>query len=45
MQELQPFQRFKSDWVLDSKAVLWTDVGYSFIISSWAKQVEELPCF
>ncbi len=34
-----------SNWTIDSKAVSWTDVGYSFIISSSIKQVNGLELF
>ncbi len=31
-----------SNWTIDSKAVSWTDVGYSFVISTSIKQVKGL---
>ncbi len=36
------FQGTISNWTVDSKAVSWTDVGYSFIISTSVKQVKGL---
>ncbi|MEE6528648.1 hypothetical protein FKM82_031238, partial [Ascaphus truei] len=32
----------KSNWTIDSKAVSWTGVGYSFVISSSIKQLKGL---
>ncbi len=36
------FQGTISNWTVDSKAVSWTDVGYSFIISASIKQIKGL---
>ncbi len=36
------FQETISNWTVDSKAISWTDVGYSFIISTSIKQVKGL---
>ncbi len=36
------FQGSISNWTIDSKAVSWTDVGYSFVISTSLKQVKGL---
>ncbi len=36
------FQGTISNWTIDSKAVSWTGVGYSFIISTSIKQVKGL---
>ncbi len=36
------FQGTISNWSVDSKAISWTDVGYSFIISTLSKQVKGL---
>ncbi len=35
-------QGTKSNWTIDSKAVSWTGVGYSFVISTSIKQVKGL---
>ncbi len=37
-----PKHRFISNWTVDSKAVSWTGVGYSFIISTSIRQVKVL---
>ncbi len=37
-----PFQGTISNWTIASKAVSWTDVGYSFVISTSIKQVKGL---
>ncbi len=39
---LPPFQGTISNWTVDSKAISWTDVGYSFIISTSVKHVKGL---
>ncbi len=36
------FQGTISHWIIDSKAISWTDVGYSFVISTSVKQVKGL---
>ncbi len=39
------FQTNISNWTIDSNAILWTGIGYSFTISTSTKQVKglELP--
>ncbi len=36
------FEGTISNWTVDSKAITWTDVGYSFVISTPIKQVNVL---
>ncbi len=36
------FQGTISNWTVDSKAISWTDVGYSFVISTSIKQLKVL---
>ncbi len=39
---LPPFQGTIRNWTVDSKVISWTNVGYSFIISTSIKQVKGL---
>ncbi len=36
------FHGTTSNWIVDSKAISWTDVGYSFVISTLIKHVKGL---